>query len=57
MKPLSGWIIRIALTVQFLGVLAVPVCVAAGDLSAEAQPAKAMAIIERALQSIVANNR
>jgi hypothetical protein len=31
MKPTSLWIIRVALTVQFLGVLAVPTLVAAAD--------------------------
>lgn len=31
MKPLTQWIIRIALTVQFLGVLAVPGLVAAAE--------------------------
>jgi hypothetical protein len=31
MKPLTLWIIRVALTVQFLGVLAVPALVAASE--------------------------
>ena len=31
MKPASVWIIRVALAVQFLGVLAVPVIVVAAE--------------------------
>ena len=31
MKPVSSWIIRLALTVQFLAVLSVPVILAADD--------------------------
>jgi hypothetical protein len=36
MKPTSVWIIRLALTVQFLGVLSVPAILSANDLSSVA---------------------
>lgn len=52
-KPSSLWIIRVALAVQFAGVLAVPVLVA--DLAQES-PKQPMGIIERAVQSLATNN-
>ena len=71
MKPASIWIIRLALTVQFLGVLAVPAIIAAAEsprgdehvvsiMEPDPTPAsakKAGALIERAMQSQTAISR
>ena len=52
MKPSSLWIIRVALTVQFLGVLAVPAIVLSAD-----SPKGVGTATESAIQLQAANSR
>lgn len=58
MKTRSLWIIRLALTVQLLGVLAVPALVASGRVELDLSGVKRVAsTIDRALELHLANVR